>query len=270
MGPRGEVQRAQRLDSSSTGSTVLSHLSERDRALESSGVVGCAGWLLPATSSLSEMQIDLLGCGSNACADGYKALCFAAAHLMPPALAKGKSGQARESLIGLDIDELAQLGGSLHIDDEEIDAAFEFFDMDRQGKLTTANLKTRLGAFYKNLPAKEIKLLLGDGAFTKETLKSLLANNELGNYDPTREAFKAFDPQGTGFVDTDTMRSIFESLGYGDISDEDLSVLVETADVDRDGRISLEDFRGMMKFSKGGDAETAPPAAPPPPAEAEG
>ena len=94
------------------------------------------------------------------------------------------------------------------------------------------------------MPPKEIKLLLGDsGPFTKETLKSLLSNNDLGAYDPIKEAFKVYDPHGTGFVDTDTMRHVFESLGYGQISDEDLAVLIETADRDRDGRISLEDFR---------------------------
>ena len=140
-----------------------------------------------------------------------------------------------------------------------------------QGKLNATGLKDRLGAFYKNLPAKEIKLLLGEGNFTKDTLKNLLLNNDLGNYDPTKEAFKAYDPAGTGFVDTDTMRSIFETLGYGEMSDDDLAVLVETADVDRDGKISLEDFRQMLAFGKVPPVEAIPPpaaAAPQPAAEA--
>ena len=42
--------------------------------------------------------------------------------------------------------------------------------------------------------------------FTKETLRGLLANNDLGSYDPAKEAFKAYDPNGTGYVDTDTLR----------------------------------------------------------------
>ena len=95
-----------------------------------------------------------------------------------------------------------------------------------QGKLTSVSMKKRLGAFYRNLPAKEIKLLLGDAPFTKEELKKLLSNNNLGKFDPTAEAFKAYDPNGTGYVDTGTLRSIFEQLGYGEITDEDLAVLV--------------------------------------------
>ena len=43
---------------------------------------------------------------------------------------------------------------------------------------------------------KDIKMLLGEGAFTKDTLRNLLAHNELGNYDPVKEAFKAYDPNG--------------------------------------------------------------------------
>ena len=119
-----------------------------------------------------------------------------------------------------------------------------------------------MGAFYRNLPPKEIKLLLGDGGpFTKETLRGLLANNDLGSYDPIQEAFKAYDPNGTGFVDTETMRHIFESLGYGDITDDDLAVLIETADMDRDGRISMEDFRVMMEVNKQQQAPPVEPAA---------
>jgi calmodulin len=169
-----------------------------------------------------------------------------------------------DAIIGINDDQLADAAaamGSLQIDEEELEAAFEFFDVEKTGKLTAAGLKQRLGTFYRSLPQKEIKLLLGDGAFTKETLRGLLQNNDLGAYDPTAEAFKAYDPNGTGFVDEATLRSIFESLGYGEITEEDLQVLIETADGDRDGRISLEDFRSMLSFSKGSDASAPAPAA---------
>ena len=43
---------------------------------------------------------------------------------------------------------------------------------------------------------------------------------------------------------------IFESLGFGEITDDDLAILVETGDVDGDGRISLTDFRHMLEFNK--------------------
>ena len=169
-------------------------------------------------------------------------------------------------VLGLDDDAIklmSSTGGSVPIDEEELSAAFDFFDVDKTGKLNAAGVKTRLSAFYRNLPSKEIKLLLGEGTFTKDTLRGLLENNDLGAYDPIREAFKAFDPNNTGYADTDTLRHIFESLGFGDIDDDDLNVLIETADTDGDGKISLDDFRRMMSHSRGA-AKAAPAAAPPP------
>jgi len=195
-----------------------------------------------------------------------------------------KPPRAQKDALGLDDEAIIAAGnsGTLPIDDDELSAAFDFFDVDGTGKLTAAGLKQRLGAFYRNLPQKEIKLLLGEGPFTKDTLRKLLQNNDLGAYDPVKEAFKAYDPHGTGFADHDMLRHIFESLGYGEINEDDLKVLIETADVDRDGQISLDDFRHMMKMAHSGGAapgsgiaaagaaaNAAPLAADPSPAAAE-
>ena len=151
-----------------------------------------------------------------------------------------------DSLFGLAPEELDMADfGSLQIDEEELSAAFELFDVDRMGKITPASLKERFGAFFKKLPQNQLKLLLGDGAFTQQALRNLLQHNDLGAHHPTKDAFKAYDPNDTGFVDTDMLRAIFSSLGYGEITDDDLAVLIETADTDCDGRISLDDFRAM-------------------------
>ena len=42
------------------------------------------------------------------------------------------------------------------------------------------------------------------------------------------------------------MKGIFEKLGFGTITKEDIQILVDTADIDKDGKISLEDFRNMI------------------------
>jgi hypothetical protein len=82
--------------------------------------------------------------------------------------------------------------------------------------LTPADLKARLSIFYKNLPAREYKFLISEPEFTYKTLYDdpqchfrrtndfafrsqysaasryrLLVNNELTDYDPVAEAFKA-------------------------------------------------------------------------------
>lgn len=38
--------------------------------------------------------------------------------------------------------------------DNELAAAFEFFDMDGSGKITMTNLRKRLSVFYKNMVSK--------------------------------------------------------------------------------------------------------------------
>ena len=142
-----------------------------------------------------------------------------------------------------------EFGGVL-VDEEELRAAFDFFDVQKKGVLTPADLKARLSVFYKNLPAREYKFLISEPEFTYKTLHKLLVNNELTNFDPVKEAFKVYDPHDTGYVDIEVLKSIFTNLGFGEITADDVQVLIETADVDGDGRISLDDFRKMIKFGK--------------------
>ncbi|CAM9261679.1 unnamed protein product [Hapterophycus canaliculatus] len=80
-----------------------------------------------------------------------------------------------------------------------------------------------------------------------DDLQDVLLDNEVTNFDPVAEAFKAYDPSETGFMDTEILRSIFDNLGFGQLSDDDLAVLVEAADGDGDGRIGIVDFRGMCE-----------------------
>lgn len=51
-------------------------------------------------------------------------------------------------------------------------------------------------------------------------------------------------------MDAEVLRSIFNNLGFGQLSDEDLGVLIEAADGDGDGRVSLEDFREMCSSAR--------------------
>jgi hypothetical protein len=74
---------------------------------------------------------------------------------------------------------------------------------------------------------------------TLDDLRELLMENEVTNFDPVAEAFKAYDPEGTGYVNLEVLRSIFANLGFGDITNEDLGILVEAADVDGDGKVRV-------------------------------
>jgi calmodulin len=144
------------------------------------------------------------------------------------------------------------------VTESELKTAFDFFDLDNSGKITLSNLKKRLGVFYKNMPAKEFRFLMGGKAeISLEELSQLLGDNEVVGFDPIAEAFKVYDPHQTGYIDSEILRNVFQSLGFGDISDENLKILIETADGDKDGRISLLDFRGMLEHDSATQGETA-------------
>ena len=69
--------------------------------------------------------------------------------------------------------------------------AFEFLDTDRKGYVTIQDLRDKLGIFYRNLSTKDYKLLMNHKSeLTEQDLYQLLANNELTDFDPVREAFK--------------------------------------------------------------------------------
>lgn len=134
----------------------------------------------------------------------------------------------------------------LSISNEDIDIAFRFFDVHKRGKLTAKDLKHRLKVFYPHMSNNEYKFLIGDEHFTVDKLKEILSCEVGTNFDPYKEAFKVFDPQESGYVDIETLSTIMGQLGYGAISKEDQEVLIKTADIDGDGRVSLDDFKNML------------------------
>lgn len=140
-----------------------------------------------------------------------------------------------------------QAAGGIKVSRADVEDAFHFLDTKRRGKIRMEDLRARLSAFYGDLPSQEYQFLLGDRTeLTLGDLDALLRDNEITNFDPVAEAFKVYDPEGKGFVEPALLRQVFERLGFGALSDEDLSLLVESADADGDGRISLNDFRGLV------------------------
>ena len=142
------------------------------------------------------------------------------------------------------------------VTEKELEDAFAFFsggekDEDGNEIVTLEALKTKLGAFYENVPSREYKFLLkGMESMTLAQLKKIVSSSMLSTFDPSAEAFKVYDPDETGYVDTEILKGIFKKLDFGDITNEDLKVLVETADVDNDGKISIADFRDMLTSGK--------------------
>ncbi|KAL3874269.1 hypothetical protein ACJMK2_037309 [Sinanodonta woodiana] len=60
-----------------------------------------------------------------------------------------------------------------------------------------------------------------------------------------REAFRAFDSDGNGYINTEELRQVFKFLG-GRVSDTEANDIIEEADVDKSGKINYEQFVAFM------------------------
>ena len=79
-----------------------------------------------------------------------------------------------------------------------------------------------------------------------EDLHEMLDNNDISNFDPVEEAFKLYDVENEGYINKLRLREIFEAYGFDGMTTEDVDILAKAADIDGDGKISLQDFRKMM------------------------
>ena len=140
-----------------------------------------------------------------------------------------------------------EFGGVL-VTDKEIQAAFDVLDMDKNGFISLNNLKKRLGVFFPDMTAKEYRFLMNNQKeMTFDDLHELLASNTITNFDPVAEAFKLYDPEDHGYINPKVLQEIFKVYGFGDVSTEDVEILGKAADVNGDGKITLEDFRKMLE-----------------------
>ncbi|KEG14376.1 hypothetical protein DQ04_00501160 [Trypanosoma grayi] len=143
----------------------------------------------------------------------------------------------------------------------DVEAAFAFFDVQNKKELKPRDLKVRLSAFYPEMTNREFKFLLDEttnGRFTADSLWSIIDNfhgtntsaAECLKFDPVKEAFRIYDPQGHGVVDVNVLANIMQRIGLGELSQEEVELLIHTADFDKDGKINLEDFHNLLKIGR--------------------
>ncbi|OMJ91523.1 hypothetical protein SteCoe_5893 [Stentor coeruleus] len=137
--------------------------------------------------------------------------------------------------------------GGIYVHEKDIETLFRFIDSNNYGRITMQDLKKKVSLFAKEMTNRDFKFLMaGKNDISIKELYDILKYNELEDFDPIAEAFKFYDPEGTGFVDMNRLKEIFSLLGYEELTSGDLQILVECADADLDGKISLEDFRKLI------------------------
>ena len=88
----------------------------------------------------------------------------------------------------------------------------------------------------------------GKQEISAKALHEILKQNELGDFDPLTEAFRLISNSQTGEVDFNKLKSVFETLGYGNLEKKDIEILYECLDIDKDGKITINDFKELFDF----------------------
>ena len=131
----------------------------------------------------------------------------------------------------------------------EFREAFQAFDKDGNGSITTKELGTVMRSLGQNLSEAEIKEIIDEvdedknGTIDFQEFLSLMARKMklLDKEDELIDAFKKLDLDGTGKISKYRLRHIILST-EGGFTGDDIEELLKITDIDEDGNIDLHDF----------------------------
>ena len=135
----------------------------------------------------------------------------------------------------------------------EFKEAFQIFDKDGDGSITTKELGTVMRRLGQNPSDDKIRQMIIDVDEDKsETIDfkeflGLMAKKmkENDSEDELIEAFKVFDRDGNGKISAHELRYVMLSSGE-DLTEQDIQEMVLEADTDGDGFIDYEEFVRIM------------------------
>ena len=135
----------------------------------------------------------------------------------------------------------------------EFRAAFELFDKDRDGKITTKEVGTLMRNLGQNASEEELKQMIrevdldGNGTIDFKEFLCLMVKKMKGTdtEEELIEAFKVFDRDGNDYITAHELRYIMSSLGE-DIKPQEIDDMIKEADTDNDGQINYTEFVNMM------------------------
>ena len=136
----------------------------------------------------------------------------------------------------------------------EVRQAFDLFDTDGQGVIDGNALKVVLRALGFEPRKEEVRKMIasvdksGSGTIDfNEFLKLLLDKmSEKDSKEDAMRAFRQFDVDQTGKITFENLKAVSRELGE-DMTDEEISEMIEKADRDADGMISEEEFWRVLR-----------------------
>ena len=132
--------------------------------------------------------------------------------------------------------------------------AFEMLDKDKNGTITAKELANVMETLTGEKPSldeinsmiKEVDLN-SDGKIELEEFITLMMKNspDTQQEEEVINAFRVFDKEGNGLIQTDELKHIMMTIGDKMTADE-ADEMIHEADIDGDGTINYEEFVRMM------------------------
>ncbi|XP_019625230.1 PREDICTED: calmodulin-2-like isoform X4 [Branchiostoma belcheri] len=135
----------------------------------------------------------------------------------------------------------------------EFKDVFSLFDLDGNGYISTKELGSVLRGLGRAASVAELQDMINemdaDGSGTIDFPEFLMVmakkQRDADNEKEIREAFRVFDKDGNGFITASELRVVMANMGEK-LSDEEVSEMIDEADIDGDGHINFMEFYEMM------------------------
>jgi len=132
---------------------------------------------------------------------------------------------------------------------EEYKEAFNLFDRNGDGSITTGELGTVMRALGQNPTEAELADMInsidtdGNGVITFIEFVKLMVSKSRNadSEEELMEAFKVFDRNGDGYVNAAELRHVLTHIGEK-LDEDEVDDLLREADVDGEGQIKYADF----------------------------
>lgn len=135
----------------------------------------------------------------------------------------------------------------------ELKEAFQLFDRDGDGTISTDELGIVLRSIGQNQSDAAIKEMIAEvdddnNGFCEYDEFLLLMSKKIneGQMDEEMmEAFKTFDEAGKGYINLNDLKRVLKQYNEA-LSDEEITILFHETDADKDNKINFKDFILMM------------------------
>lgn len=167
--------------------------------------------------------------------------------------------------------------GGFLVTGREVRAIFETLDTEKKGVISLYGLRHKLALLMPGFAPKDCSsLFAGSSEISELDLLQLLEDNDMQRFDPVQSVFESLlavqpsvlregsrykavltsrgtgskQPPDTEDLDVLLLADIFEAMGMGHLSSEELGIVQSAGDFDGDGVLGLADFRKFVDLTE--------------------